>query len=50
MFDELKAIFKQPHQKKTESQLKGGSDGNEFFSTYTSFNLKNIQAYEDEAL
>ena len=51
MFDELKAIYKVPHYSKSVNQLKGGSGpDHEFFSSYTSFNLKNIQAYEDEAL
>ena len=51
MFDELKAISKIPYYSKSINQLKGGSGpDHEFFSTYTSFNLKNIQAYEDEAL
>ena len=51
MFDELKAIYKVPYYSKSINQLKGGSGpDHEFFSTYTSFNLKNIQAYEDEAL
>ena len=51
MFEELKSIHRTPIHLKNDNQLKGGSDPNhEFFSTYTSFNIKHIQAYRDEVL
>ena len=51
MFEELKSIHRTPIHLKTDNQLKGGSDANhEFFSTYTSFNIKHIQAYRDDVL
>ena len=51
MFEELKSIHRAPFHSKTINQLKGGSDANhEFFSTYTSFNIKHIQAYQDDVL
>ena len=51
MLAEIKQIHRTAVHTKSVNQLKGGSSPkHEFFCTYTSFNIKNIQIYSDEAL
>ena len=46
--DELKKILSS--KEKNVNQLKGGSSTSEFFSTYSTFLIHNVQVYPDEVL
>ena len=48
---ELEKIANSPVSMKNLNQLKGGSSSeHEFFCTYTSFKMNNVQVYNDEYL